>query len=489
MCTRPDPPASAALTAWLLLALGGLHATLQAQAAYGQFLRPGDAITEDTARIAIPTVINGDTIVAARFHVRYSSVAANSADIAAVEELIGVDTTAPFEVLWDCSAVPDQDNHNLHFHCTVLTSRGERKGGPAAFRKTAALDRTASSPDKLLRVVHDTRPLAFDGDLREWKDCPSIEFTNGDNRISARACWNSRFLSFAVRVDDATVFPSPTNAPPGLDTIMPVHLQDGIEFFFDLLHDRASVRGDDDYHILIGATGVHAIHSPIAESTPSHAPLLAVRSDAAGYSVEVGFSWDQLPFSPAPGSIIGFNLVNSDREAFDGAVATANWAGIPNLRHHNPSEWASLVLVRRHARWPWVLLVIVAAGAALVVVRRFRKKHVLERPARLSPVLRDMMAFLEENYQNEKLDSRAVAASVKISGPYLARIIKRETGKNFREVLNEFRLHKARSMLLETDLSISEVAYQAGFSSPGQFSEVFARFEHTTPSEYRKRKK
>lgn len=485
--THDGLPGRAALVL-CLLAAGDLYLPVQAQPPYGSFLRPGDVITGDTTEVAIPGVIDGDTVVRARFHVRYSTTASNEANAATVDELIAVDSAAPFQAVWDCADVPDQDSRNLRFYCTVLTSRGEWKGGPTTFVRPVALDRNPAVSDKLLRAVHDTRPLAFDGDLREWHDDPSVTFANGDNRISVRACWNDHFLCFAVRVDDAAVFPSSNSAPPGLDTIMPVHLQDGIQLFFDLFCDRTPVPGDDDYHLVIGATGVHTLHSSAVGATPSHTPLLATRSDEFGYSVEVGLSWEQLPFSPAPGSIIGFNIVNVDREAFAGSAATGSWANLSDLRRHNPSEWASLVLIRRHARWPWVVPILLMLAAVLVAARRFRRKRLLRTPGRLSPVLRAVMAYLEDNYQDDKLDSKAVAASVYLREPQLGRMIRHETGKNFRELLNEFRLQKAKGMLLETELSISEVSYRAGFSSPGQFSEVFSRFEHTTPSQFRKRR-
>ena len=189
------------------------------------------------------------------------------------------------------------------------------------------------------------------------------------------------------------------------------------------------------------------------------------------------------------GATCGFNLVNSDREAFEGVVVTSSLAAISDLVHHNPSEWGTLVFTRPQSPWPWVLLAGAVLAPSVYLLRRRRKRRALQQPARLSPVLRDVLAFLEENYENEKLDSTTVAQSVNLSGPYLGRLIKRETSKNFREFLNEFRLGKARKLLVETNLTISEIAYTVGYSSPGQFSQVFSRFEHMTPSRYRKARK
>jgi AraC-like DNA-binding protein len=222
---------------------------------------------------------------------------------------------------------------------------------------------------------------------------------------------------------------------------------------------------------------------------PAHPPLIGVEHDSAGYTMELGLSWDKLMLEPLAGRSIGFNLVNSDREARDGVVFTGSWAGISDLLHHNPSEWGVLLLYHRDYSWLWLFLLVPAAAVVAWFVRKGRKRRAPLDPARLSPVLRDVYAFLEKEYANENLDSQTVAKSVNLSGPYLGRIIKRETSRNFREFLNLFRIRKAKALLVDSNLTISEVAYKAGFSSPSQFSQVFQRFEHTAPSQFRKKHK
>ena len=54
------------------------------------------------------------------------------------------------------------------------------------------------------------------------------------------------------------------------------------------------------------------------------------------------------------------------------------------------------------------------------------------------------------------------------------------------DYINNFKLETAKGMLEQTQLSISEIAYRNGFSSPNYFSTVFKNKYGITPNAYRK---
>jgi transcriptional regulator GlxA family with amidase domain len=58
------------------------------------------------------------------------------------------------------------------------------------------------------------------------------------------------------------------------------------------------------------------------------------------------------------------------------------------------------------------------------------------------------------------------------------------TGMSITQFIRNIRLKKAAEMLLETDLSISEVAYQTGFSNPGYFTKCFKEEFGKNPREF-----
>ena len=65
-------------------------------------------------------------------------------------------------------------------------------------------------------------------------------------------------------------------------------------------------------------------------------------------------------------------------------------------------------------------------------------------------------------------------------------MFKNATGQTPREYLINHRTKKARQLLMNTELSIVDVAYQSGFSSHAHFSTQFRRLVGTTPQAYRK---
>lgn len=76
-----------------------------------------------------------------------------------------------------------------------------------------------------------------------------------------------------------------------------------------------------------------------------------------------------------------------------------------------------------------------------------------------------------------------------ISKPYLSRIFKEVTGFTVSEYINIHRIQKAQQLLLETDLSITEISALLGYESITYFEKVFSNFTETSPLKYRKKYK
>lgn len=74
-----------------------------------------------------------------------------------------------------------------------------------------------------------------------------------------------------------------------------------------------------------------------------------------------------------------------------------------------------------------------------------------------------------------------------ISKCYLSRIFKEVTSFTVSEYININRIQKAQQMLLETDLSITEISASLGYESITYFEKVFSNFTETSPLKYRKK--
>jgi AraC-like DNA-binding protein len=78
-----------------------------------------------------------------------------------------------------------------------------------------------------------------------------------------------------------------------------------------------------------------------------------------------------------------------------------------------------------------------------------------------------------------------LANEMNLSASYLSDLLKKETGRTAQEHIHLFLIDKAKSILLNSKQSISEVGYSLGFKYPQHFSNLFKLKTGMSPSEYR----
>ncbi len=92
---------------------------------------------------------------------------------------------------------------------------------------------------------------------------------------------------------------------------------------------------------------------------------------------------------------------------------------------------------------------------------------------------------VEENYQSVSL--LALAQELHQSVFYLSKLIKRATGKTFKQILQEKRFAKAVHMLESTRLPVADIAQYVGYENTSYFHRRFLELYGMTPSDYRKK--
>jgi two-component system response regulator YesN len=102
-----------------------------------------------------------------------------------------------------------------------------------------------------------------------------------------------------------------------------------------------------------------------------------------------------------------------------------------------------------------------------------------------SIAIRKAISYINENYAN-RIALQDVAQYTCLSPNYLSQLFKQETGKSFLEYLTHCRVEAAKKLLVQSSLTISEIAFKLGYDMPSYFSEVFKKSEGLTPSQYRK---
>ena len=91
--------------------------------------------------------------------------------------------------------------------------------------------------------------------------------------------------------------------------------------------------------------------------------------------------------------------------------------------------------------------------------------------------------FIERNMSDSDLGVESIGAELGLSRVQLYRKVKALTGQSPVELLRTARLHKARRLLQESGKSISEVAYEVGFTAPSYFTKCFKDEFGISPSD------
>jgi AraC-like DNA-binding protein len=90
-----------------------------------------------------------------------------------------------------------------------------------------------------------------------------------------------------------------------------------------------------------------------------------------------------------------------------------------------------------------------------------------------------------EQHCGEELSLTKVAHAVNASPTHLSEKFKRVTGLNYVHYVARVRFQKARELLQNADLPVSEIAFAAGFQSLSQFNRVFKRLSGKSPTVFR----
>ena len=93
--------------------------------------------------------------------------------------------------------------------------------------------------------------------------------------------------------------------------------------------------------------------------------------------------------------------------------------------------------------------------------------------------------FIYQHY-TERVSLTDLAQQINVSPAYLSRSVKQITGMGFKDILNYVRCEEAVRLLLETNKSITAIAYDCGFSDSKFFNHYFAKFFYGNPAEFRR---
>ncbi len=111
-----------------------------------------------------------------------------------------------------------------------------------------------------------------------------------------------------------------------------------------------------------------------------------------------------------------------------------------------------------------------------------------ESTAQTTSIYLKAMEYIHENYMH-KISCDTLAREINYSSSYLRYIFKKECNSSVNKQINEVRLKRAKYLLLNTELSITEIALCCGFCDSNYFSTVFKAKYKVPPKSYKKQSK
>jgi AraC-like DNA-binding protein len=163
------------------------------------------------------------------------------------------------------------------------------------------------------------------------------------------------------------------------------------------------------------------------------------------------------------------------------AKLLVEWGVETDLKEMREAYFDTRVLSARQHESVVKLLTIFAEHLSMV-----SNQIVLQEQHAEPPVITRAKQFIAE-HQSEELSLEQVAQAAHTSKFYFCKMFKKVTGINFTDYLSRARTERAKNLLLNPNLRISEIAYEVGFQSLTHFNRVFKRILGQSPTEYRGR--
>lgn len=108
-----------------------------------------------------------------------------------------------------------------------------------------------------------------------------------------------------------------------------------------------------------------------------------------------------------------------------------------------------------------------------------RRENESQRPIRVAK------QYIQRHY-SENITLEDVCAATGFSVSYFSALFKKETGEGFAKYLTRVRMERAKELLQETNLPVSEICTQVGYGDLKHFNQTFKKVTSLSPGQYRK---
>ena len=103
---------------------------------------------------------------------------------------------------------------------------------------------------------------------------------------------------------------------------------------------------------------------------------------------------------------------------------------------------------------------------------------------RISVVREEIIQYIQKHYK-EEISMQDVAEAMNYTNAYFCKLFRQGFNKSFTTYLTEYRIDKAKELLVDIKVNVKEVSEKVGYIDSNYFAKVFKRVVGVTPSEYR----
>ncbi len=132
------------------------------------------------------------------------------------------------------------------------------------------------------------------------------------------------------------------------------------------------------------------------------------------------------------------------------------------------------------------ILRALAGALTALVARAIHSADSANHPVAENPLFGRFQEMIERDFRKRQ-PLADYARALAISPTHLNRISHQAVGQSASQLINERMLREARRMLIYTNLTAAQIAYDLGFSDPAHFSRVFAKGTGVPPKLFRQR--
>lgn len=117
------------------------------------------------------------------------------------------------------------------------------------------------------------------------------------------------------------------------------------------------------------------------------------------------------------------------------------------------------------------------------LLRKVEQAIISDMRCSASNIIIDMLQYIYDNYSSVTLSELSEKFGYSIA--HICRMLSRQTGKTFANILMEIRMEKAKAYLRDTEFKVYEIAQLVGYDSNEYFHRLFKSYFGMTPLQFR----